>query len=281
MTRYSVRRRPAAAPSASWRPAAALAEDDYPNSGGVRVYVSFLRIVGAVLMAAFTAIVTNYLLRARLGGVLEVRRVPEGGHVIVCGLSTVGFRVVEELIRLGERVVVIDSDAASRFVPTARRLGAAVMIGDAGVIEVLRQANAATARAVVPATNNDMTNLEVALLVRELNPEQRVVLLLNDPQFAQMLRDAAGIRLAVSVPALAAPAFLAGLFGDRVASVFLLRDRLFAVLDLLIHADDPFVGHAVRARRRRLPRAAHRPPPPRRGGGPVDRSRAGSRPATG
>jgi hypothetical protein len=62
-----------------------------------------------------------------------------------------------------------------------------------------------------------------------------------------MLREAAGIRLAVSLPALAAPAFLAGLFGDRVASVFLLRSRLFAVLDLLIHEDDPFVGHTVRA----------------------------------
>ncbi len=226
---------------------AGLAESEYPHSDAIRFYVSFLRIVGAVLMAAFTAIVTNYLLRARLGGVLEVRRIPESGHVIVCGLSTVGFRVVEELIRLGERVVVIDRDASCRFVPTARRLGAAVMIGDASIIEVLRQAHAATAKAVVPATNNDMTNLEVALLVRELNPAQRLVPLLNDPQFAIMLREAAGIRLAVSIPALAAPAFLAGLFGDRVASVFLLRERLFAVLDLLIHDDDPFAGHTVRA----------------------------------
>ena len=81
----------------------------------------------------------------RLGGVLEVRRIPESGHVIVCGLSTVGFRVVEELVRLGERVVVIDRDPTCRFVPTARRLGAAVMIGDAAVLEVLRQANAASA----------------------------------------------------------------------------------------------------------------------------------------
>jgi Trk K+ transport system NAD-binding subunit len=221
--------------------------DDFEGMPRMQIFVSILRIIGAVLLAAFTAITTNYLLRARLGGALEASRVPEGGHVVVCGLSTVGFRVVEELIRLGERVVVIEQDTTSRFVPTARRLGAAVMIGDAGVIEVLRQAHAGTARAVIPATNNDMTNLEVAMLVREMNPEIRVVLLINDPQFAQMLREAAGIRLAVSVPALAAPAFVAGLFGDRVLSVFLLRERLFAVLDLVIHEGDPFVGHAVRA----------------------------------
>src|SRR5262249_34315407 len=48
--------------------AASMHEEDYEDSPRVLVFVSILRIVGAVLMAAFTAIVTNYLLRARLGG---------------------------------------------------------------------------------------------------------------------------------------------------------------------------------------------------------------------
>jgi Trk K+ transport system NAD-binding subunit len=227
--------------------AGGLPGEELRDSPVVMVYVSVLRIVGAALMATFTAIVTNYLLRARLGGVFEARRIPDGGHVVICGLSTVGFRMVEELIGYGERVVVIEQDQANRFMPTARRLGAAVIVGDAGVSEVLRQARAGTARAVVATTNNDMTNLEVGLLVRELNPTQRVVLLVNDPQFAQMLRDAAHIHLALSVPALAAPAFVAGLFGDRVGSAFLMGDRVYAVVDLIINENDPFVGHAVRA----------------------------------
>jgi hypothetical protein len=100
------------------------------ESDWMRVYVSFLRIVGAALWAAFTAIVTNYLLRARLGGALEVRRIPDGGHIVVCGLSPVGFRVVEELVQVGQRPVVIELEADNRFVTTARRLGAAVIIGD-------------------------------------------------------------------------------------------------------------------------------------------------------
>jgi Trk K+ transport system NAD-binding subunit len=214
----------------------------------VMVYVSVLRIVGMVLTAAFTAIVTRYLVQARLGGALDLRRIPDGGHVIVCGLTPIGFRTVEELIGLGERVVVIEMDPDNRFVSTARRLGAAVILGDATVGEVLRQAHAATARSVVAAMHNDLVNLEVALLAREINERQRVVLLLSDTQLAQMLREAANIRLAVSVPALAAPAFLAGLFGDRVGSVFLVRDRLLAVIDLLVQPDDAcFVGQPVRA----------------------------------
>ncbi|MBY0230329.1 MAG: NAD-binding protein, partial [Gemmataceae bacterium] len=159
---------------------APLREEEYENAPAIRVFVGSLRIVGAALLAAFTAIVTNYLIRARLGSVLEVRRIPEGGHVVVCGLSTVGFRVTEELLRLGERVVVIEQDGANRFVTTARRLGAAVMTGDPSILEVLKQANAGAARAIVSATDNDLTNLEVTLLVRELNAGQRVVLLLND-----------------------------------------------------------------------------------------------------
>src|SRR5262249_8056186 len=39
--------------------------------GWQKTFVSFLRIFGALLTAAFTAIVTNYLLRARLGGAFE------------------------------------------------------------------------------------------------------------------------------------------------------------------------------------------------------------------
>jgi Trk K+ transport system NAD-binding subunit len=226
---------------------APLKEEDYEDNPGIRVFVPLLRIAGAAIIAAFTAILTNYLIRARLGGALEVRRIPESGHVIVSGLSPVGFRVTEELINLGEKVVVIEEDAACRFVPTARRLGAAVMIGDATVMEVLKQANAATARAVIGATNKDLANLEVALLARELNPQQRVVPLVADPQLAQMLREASDIRLAVSVPALAASASVAGLFGDRVLNVFQIMDRMYAALDLIIHKDDPLIGQPVRA----------------------------------
>jgi Trk K+ transport system NAD-binding subunit len=219
-----------------------------PQGGWHKVYVSVLRVLGAALTAAFTAIVTNYLLRARLGGALEIRRIPDSGHVIVCGLGNVGYRVVEELQREGERVVVIERARDNPFIATARRLGAAVIVGNAAVAEVLRQAHSAHAKAVVAATSNELINLEIALLARDLNPQQRVVLRLTDPHLAQTLREAANVRLAVSIPDMAAPAFLAALLGDRVRGVFLTAGRLLAVIDLVVSPEDPFlVGTAVRA----------------------------------
>jgi Trk K+ transport system NAD-binding subunit len=133
-------------------------------------------------------------------------------------------------------------------VTTARRLGVAVIHGDATVREVLRQANAGTARAVIAVTHNDLINLEIALLVRELNPQQRVVLHLSDPYLAQTLREAAGINLAFSVAVLAAPAFVAALFGDRVLNVFFVGDELLAVVDLVVQPQDaPLLNQVVRA----------------------------------
>ena len=56
-----------------------------------------------------------------------------------------------------------------------------------------------------------------------------------------MLREAANVRLAVSMPALAAPAFVAALFGDRVRTMFLVLERLFAVVDLSVIKGDGFL----------------------------------------
>jgi Trk K+ transport system NAD-binding subunit len=220
-------------------------EEEYKNETGIRVYVSILRILGAVIMAAFTAIVTNYLLRARLGGAFEARRIPESGHVVVCGLGSIGFQTVKELIHIGERVVVIERDPANSFVTAARRAGAVVLIGDATLPEAQAQARMDSAFSAIIATSNDVSNLSIALLARQRKPRQRVVVLLSDPEMAKMLRLAAGVELALSVPMLAAPAFLAALYGDRVLTVVLVCGRLLAVFELVVHAEGPLAGQPL------------------------------------
>src|SRR5436305_1937791 len=171
---------------------AELRGDAYP--AWAKVFLSALKIVGAALLAGFTAILTNYLIRARLGGALEVRRVPDGGHVVVCGLGNVGYRCVEELTAIGERVVAIDSTNDNPFIATCRRKGVPAFVGNATVAEVLRQARADTAKAVIAATDSELANLEIALLVRELAPAQRVIVRLTEPAFAEAVREAAEVR---------------------------------------------------------------------------------------
>jgi Trk K+ transport system NAD-binding subunit len=218
------------------------------RDGWIKVFLSVLKLAGAALVAGFTAILTNYLIRARLGGALEMRRVPDGGHIVVCGLGNVGYRCVEELLAIGERVVAIDRTHDNPFVMTARRQGVPTFIGDATLGEALRQSRADTAKAVIAATSSELANLEIALLVREMNPNQRVVVRLSDAQFADVMRTAANIRYAASIPSLAAPAFAAALFGDRVQTLITTDGHTLIVVELVVQEDDPCLnGQSLRA----------------------------------
>ncbi len=213
-----------------------------------KIFLSVLSLAGAALVAGFTAILTNYLIRARLGGALEVRRVPDGGHVVVCGLGNVGFRAVEELVALGERVVAIDRTNDNPFIATCRRKGVPTFVGDATIAETLRQARADTAKAVIASSSSELANLEIAMLVKEFNPKSRVVVRLADPQFAQAVRDSADIKYAVSIPTLAAPAFAAALFGDRVQTLITVAGHTLALIEFVVQENDPcLAGKSLRA----------------------------------
>ncbi len=207
--------------------------------GWVKVFLSGLKLAGAALLAAFTAILTNFLLRARLGGALEARKIPDSGHVVVCGLGNIGFRCVEELVRLGRPTVAIERVNDNPFAATVRRMGVPVIIGDATIPEVLRQARVDSARSVIAAVESELANLEIALLVRQANPTQRVVARMTDPEFTQAVRESAGVKLAVATPTLAAPAFAAALYGDHVHTLFSVGGRTLAIVEITIRADDP------------------------------------------
>jgi len=206
--------------------------------GWAKTFLASMKLLGTALIAGFTAIFTQYLIRARLGGALEARRIPDGGHVVVCGLGNVGFRCVEELVRLEHPVVAIDTAKDGEFAATVRRMGVPVIVGNATVPAVLTQARAATAGAVIAATDSDLVNLEIALLAREANTKQRVVVRLNETDFAEAVRESANIRHALALPAMAAPAFAAALFGDRVQSLVKVGATTLAVLEIVVQTGE-------------------------------------------
>src|SRR5204863_5331849 len=87
-----------------------------------------------------------------------------------------------------------------------------------------------------------------ARLPRGLTPAPRVVVRLSDADLADTLREAAEVRLALSVPALAAPAFVAALFGDRVQCAVRVGDRVLMVVEVTVpEGDESLDGQSVRA----------------------------------
>lgn len=213
-----------------------LREQDYP-APWQHVFISFLKLSGLLLTAAFTALLTNYLVRVRLRGVLSISRVPESGHVVLCGLGTVGLRVLEELRQHQVPVVVLEKVEGSRFIGAARQLGATVLLCDGTVPANLTRAHTAQARALVAVTSSDLANVEIALLAREQNPNLRVIVRLDDSALADALQQTAQLRFALGLPPLIAPAFVLPLFGDRFLSMFWMDQVLHIVLEIVVGSD--------------------------------------------
>ena len=212
---------------------------------GLQLYGTALMLLGTATLAVFFALMTDAIVGARLDRALG--RVPHRmeGHVVVCGLGNVGYRVVELLVRSGVPVAASELHATGRFIPAARRLGVPVVVADARLPETLRALRVSTARALIVATNDDVANLETALNARGVNPDLRVVLRLFDPDFAARVERAFGIHISRSVSALAAPAFVSAAEGERVIATLPVGVRALIVAQARVEVGSGADGRSV------------------------------------
>jgi voltage-gated potassium channel len=155
-------------------------------------------------------------------------------HIIVCGLGKVGYRTTLELLKFKREIVGIESNTDGRFLDAVRDLGIPVLIGDASRPEFLEKAGIRRADAIIPATDNELANLDIALCARELNPKIKVVLRMFDPELARRVEQGFGIHTAFSVSALAAPVFAAAAMRYKVKHSFYVGDVLLNLSEFSI-----------------------------------------------
>lgn len=145
-------------------------------------------------------------------------------HIVVCGLGNVGVRVVEALAKLGAPVVAIERRRAESFGEMVEALGVPVIYGDARRDELLIDAGIRKAKAVVCATDDDLTNLEVAIDARRENPGIRVVMRMFDQRVAGKMRSALDVDETFSTSALAGPLVALQATEPGVRGVYHLED---------------------------------------------------------
>ena len=216
------------------------------NAGGVqKLVLLLLTLVSVVLIPALTATIVDSVVKARLrleaGALVE----PVSDHMVVVGLGDVGTRIIRALHDDGVDIVAVERDHQARGVQVARDLGIPVIIGDASRSETLLAASVASCRALIVASTDDVTNLEVALLGRTAQPDLRVVLRLFDGEFADRVKRAFGINISRSVSYLAAPAFAAAMLSRQVIATIPVRRRVLLLAEVPIGADSALEHQAV------------------------------------
>jgi len=194
----------------------------------LKLYGALVMLLGSATIATLYSILTDFVVSTRFEQLAGRRRLPDGEPIVVVGLGSVGFRVVEELRRANAPAVVVERDPDGPYV---RAAGAhvAVVLGDGRFEETLERAGVARAHAVVAVTGDDAANLGIALAVREVNPRARAVVRIFDADFAAKVQTSLGLSAALSASLTAAPTFVAAALSPGVLSA-VVHDRRFLML---------------------------------------------------
>lgn len=159
------------------------------------------------------------------------------GSVLVCGLGNTGYRVAKNLVDLDCQVVALDYKPR-RLGTRLKEMGVTLKYGDLQWRTTLAEAGVGRATAIVACTADDMTNLQVALHARALNPDIRVVIRIFDDELAEQMRRSFGVNAAVySTSALAAPDFVAAALDRRNIRSVEVGHTIQAITRLLINGN--------------------------------------------
>lgn len=211
----------------------------------IKVFTAAMMLVGAGVIGVCYALLNDFVLGTHLQGIWTSARIPQGGHCIVCGLGGVGYRVVDQLLGLGEEVVALEHNAQGRFLRAARNQKIPVIVGDATVAEILQIANVTQAAALLAVTSDDTINLEIAISARSLAPGLPVLVRIHDPKFAQQIQQVFEFDRVMSPIELTAPAFAAAAIGGRIFGHCLTRSGLWLAISTLVTQHHPFHGRSL------------------------------------
>ena len=203
------------------------------------------QLAGIVLVALLTAVIVDSLIGARLSRVLGGVRGRPRNHVVVCGLGTVGARVLELLSERGVAVVGVDKDENAPGVLTAHRLRIPVIIGDTSLEETLRSAGVPRCRALLAITDGDITNLETSMIARDFNPDARITMRMFDHDLAQRVERTLRLGTSKSVSMLVAPAVAAAVANRRSQATVPAGRRVLLITEVRVEPGSIAVGRRL------------------------------------
>jgi len=219
----------------------------FPDEWFLRPLFFAVPVIGLAALAD-SLVRLGYLLFTRKHNLPEWHRMVASlnrDHIIVVGLGKVGYQIIRELLDLRESVVAVERhEVASSLVDEVMELGVPVVRGDGRTVKSLEAAGMARARGIVLSTSDDLTNLDAALVARDINPAARVVLRLFDESLARKVEGAFHLP-AVSTARVAAPTFAAAATGRKVYQEFTLGGERLHLVDLTIVAGGRLAGRTV------------------------------------
>lgn len=222
------------------------ANADFPSEWYRQLFFFMMPVVGVALLARgadFGVLLFNRRLRGEAWQMAVASTY--SNHVVLIGLGHLGFRVTRELFNSGLDVVVIERDPEADLLAAAQALDVPLIRADATKVDTLHAAGAERARAIIICSSNDSLNLQIALKVRSVNQNARVLVRVFDEDFAEEIQHHFGISMAFSASALAAPAIAGVATESDVSSPITLSGRTLSLARFAIGKNSSICGTTV------------------------------------
>ena len=171
----------------------------------------FLIIISTISIWMIFSLTIDMLLKKRIQHAMGRKKYNFKNHVIVCGLGRLGYFIVEQLLKNGEKVIVIEQNENSNYIDYFRQLGAEVYVGDARLPKVMNDVNVIKAKALISVISNDSLNLEIGLNARSQHVNVKLILRIFDDQMAEKIKSYLKIYHTLSASSIADDIFFAEL----------------------------------------------------------------------
>jgi Trk K+ transport system NAD-binding subunit len=109
----------------------------------------------------------------------------------------------------------------------------------------LTKANYAAAKSIMAMTDDDVTNLELALTSAQLNPSCQLVVRTDDAEFGRDVTSLAPHTHAMSIYALAAEAFAAAALGEKVLNLLRIGRETVLATEFIVGTGDTLEGRLL------------------------------------
>jgi voltage-gated potassium channel Kch len=203
----------------------------------LRFFSLGLTLVGTALVGILYGFLTEMLLSRKFQLLKHRPPVPLQDHVVIVGLGRVGQRVAAFLQQFKQPLVGIsfNPDFNQAILPDLP-----LIVGDLSV--ALSKANLADAKSVVVVTDDEILNLEVALMVQAKNPHTNLVIRTSGQRLSQHLMAALPTTRALGMDRVAAEVFAGVAFGENIINLFHFNHQTILVTEYQIETGDTLNG---------------------------------------
>ncbi|GAB4542033.1 MAG: potassium channel protein [Pleurocapsa sp.] len=203
----------------------------------IRLFSLILTIVGTVFVGVIYALLTEALLSSRFEFVKQPPPIPQQDHVVIVGMGKTGIKIKTLLAKFQQPMVGITLNSS-----VERQSNSEIPIVTGNLATALTTANVSQAKSMVIVSDDEILNLETALMAKAVAPHLNLVLKTSGIRLSHHLKTLLPAAQIVGVYGVAAAAFAGAAFGENILDLFRLKDNTILVTEYQIEAGDTLQG---------------------------------------